>query len=166
MSYARTFLGEFDHEMQTTRTLLERVPEARGDWKPHPKSHSLGSLANHLAFLPSFAEMVMTSTERDARSPMTGRPSSFESTAKLLELFDGCVARGRAAVEAASDEDFRVPWTFSIGGKTIFTLPRGAALRSFVMNHFIHHRGQLTVYLRLNDVPLPSIYGPTADEPM
>lgn len=165
MPLAESLLPEFDQEMATTRRLLERVPEERASWTPHPKSTGLGPLAAHIANLPWFATRALTGTEHDFNPPGGPRftPQAFESTAKTLQTFDERVREARAAIASASDADLAVAWTLKNGGHTIFTLPRIAVLRTLMMNHIIHHRGQLSVYLRLNDVPLPSIYGPTAD---
>jgi uncharacterized damage-inducible protein DinB len=166
MGLSEALLPEFDHEMGNTRKTLERVPEDKFGWKPHEKSFSMGHLATHLATLPSWAAITI---EKDAidiapegEPPPKAEPA--KSRAELLEKFDHNVAAARAALAGASDEVFMKPWTLLSGGKTIFTLPRIAAIRSFVMSHNIHHRAQLGVYLRLNDVPVPSIYGPSADE--
>ena len=167
MPIARALLPEFDHEMATTRTLLERVPEARADWRPHAKSTTLGGLAAHVAQLPSLVERIVARTEVDLNPP--GGPAfaapRLTTTAALLETFDRHVAAARATLEGVADDALMVPWSLKNGGKAIFTLPRAAVLRTMVLNHVIHHRGQLSVYLRLLDVPLPSIYGPTADTP-
>jgi uncharacterized damage-inducible protein DinB len=161
-----SILPELDYEMATTRKLLERVPEQHADWKPHPRSMSLGHLATHLSNIPFWGIMTMKQEELDLNPP--GGPGfkspEFESTQGLLAAFDENVRQTREAVAAASDEDLMVPWTLKNAGQTIFTLPRVGVLRSFVINHIIHHRGQLSVYLRLHDVPVPSIYGPSADE--
>lgn len=168
MPVAQLLLPEFDHEMSTTRTLLERVPEDRAAWKPHPRSTALGDLAAHIANLPSMARRVIEMTEVDMNPPggPAFTPPRFTSTAALLATFDENVQQGREAIAGAGDDDLGVPWSLKYAGETIFAMPRAAVLRSFMMNHLIHHRGQLSVYLRLNEVPLPSIYGPTADEPM
>ena len=166
MTIKESILPEFDHEMKTTRKLLERVPEQSAGWKPHAKSMSLGHLAVHLAQLPMWGSLTMKQTELDLNPP--GGPGyktpDFESTSALLATFDDHVRQAREAIVAASDPDFMIPWTLKNGGQTIFTMPRVACLRTFVVNHVIHHRGQLSVYLRLNEVPVPSIYGPSADE--
>jgi uncharacterized damage-inducible protein DinB len=166
MAIKDSILPEFDHEMATTRKLLERVPEDKKDWQPHPKSMSLGRLSQHLATLPNWFIVTMGQTELHMNPPGGPgyTPPQFESTASALATFDENVKAGREAIAAAEDKDFMVPWTFKNAGHTIFTMPRVAVLRSFVTNHIIHHRGQLSVYLRLNDVPVPSIYGPSADE--
>lgn len=166
MSIAQSVLPEFDHEMAATRTILSRVPESRASWKPHPKSMALGDLATHLANIPMWVSMTLKETELDINPPGGGGyvPPKFEGQEALLAAFDGNVGGARAAIANSSDADFMVPWSLKNGGQTVFTMPRAAVLRTFVLNHLIHHRGQLTVYLRLNDVPLPNLYGPTADE--
>ena len=164
MPYRDALLREFDHEMSTTRALLERVPADRAAWRPHAKSTPLGQLAMHLTQIPRLATRAMRESEVEAASG--GGPQRMEYTAALLAAFDESVAAAREAIEAASDEDMRARFTFKAGGREIFSVPRTAMLRTFLMNHMIHHRGQISVYLRLNDVPLPSIYGPTADEPL
>ena len=168
MAIKDSILPEFDHEMATTRKLLERVPEDRKDWQPHPKSMTLGRLSQHLATLPNWVGATMNQTELHMNPPggPAYTPPEFSSTASALATFDENVKAGREAIAAAEDKDFMVPWTFKNADHTIFTMPRVAVLRSFVTNHIIHHRGQLSVYLRLNDVPVPSIYGPSADESM
>ena len=158
---AETLLPEFDHEMATTRTLLERVPAEHIDFKPHPKSTTLGDLALHVANLPRWALLTVEQTEFDVAAPQEKR--TFKTTEHLVAEFDALVTKARAALAAASDETLRVAWSLKAGEHTVFTMPRVGVLRSFVMNHSIHHRGQLTVYLRMNEVPLPEIYGPTAD---
>lgn len=168
MSIAQSLLPELNHEMATTRTLLERIPEDRASWKPHPRSTALGDLAAHIANLPSLVQRTIHLTEVDM-SPPGGpgyTPPQFTSTADLLATFDAHVEGARAAIAGVADSELMVPWSLKKDGHTIFTMPRAAVLRSFVLNHLIHHRGQLSVYLRLNEVPLPSIYGPTADAQM
>ncbi len=168
MPIAQTLLPEFDQEMAITRTLLERVPADLADWKPHPKSTALGALALHLATIPSLGMRAVTLTEVDMNPP-GGAPSApprFETTEALLATFDANVEKARAAIAGASDEELGVTWSLKNAGRTIFALPRAAVLRTMMMSHIVHHRGQLSVYLRLNDVPLPSIYGPSADTPM
>lgn len=166
MSISATVLPEFDREMATTRTMLERVPDARAQWTPHVKSWTMGELASHICNLPRLGLITMESDELDV-SPINGSSSAstprFDSTANLLRAFDENVRKARAAIEAASDSDMMEPWTLRRAGKTVWTLPRAAVLRSFILSHMIHHRGQLSVYLRLNDVSVPSVYGPSAD---
>jgi uncharacterized damage-inducible protein DinB len=165
MTIAQSLLPEIDQENASTRRLLELVPDSRAAWKPHAKSWSLGDLSVHIANLPAWAAMTMQSSELDLRPPggPAWTPPKYSSPAATVEMFDENSGRARAAIAAASDADLMAPWTLKKAGQTIFTLPRVGSLRSFVMNHVIHHRGQLTVYLRLCDVPLPSTYGPTAD---
>ena len=161
MGIAEGLLPEFDQEMATTRKLLERVPSDKGPWKPHPKSFPLGHLAQLVATMPGWVTKTLRDTEIDlATSP----GYSFETTETLLGEFDRHVREAREALASARDTDFAVLWSLKHGARVLFTAPRGAVVRQTV-NHLIHHRGQLSVYLRLNDVPLPSIYGPTADEP-
>jgi uncharacterized damage-inducible protein DinB len=161
MSIANALLPEFDHEMHTTRTLLERVPAERIDFKPHEKSTTLGNLALHVANLANWTVLTLEHPDFDLAAPQTRR--TFVSTEKLLADFDALLAKARATLAAASDESLGEPWTLRSGDHTVFTMPRVGVLRSFVVNHMIHHRGQLSVYLRMNDVPLPEMYGPTAD---
>ena len=165
MAIAESILPEFDHETATTRTLLERVPSERAEWKPHAKSMSLGHLAMHIANLPNWATVTLERTEFDT-NPLEGprvTTPAYESSAKLLQLYDGNVSAARALLVRTTDGEFMVQWALKSGGKTMFSMPRIAVFRSFVLNHAVHHRGQLSVYLRLLDVPLPNIYGPTAD---
>jgi uncharacterized damage-inducible protein DinB len=165
MPIAQTMLPECDHEMAVTRRMLAAVPEADADWRPHPKSTALGDLAVHIARLVSWGRSIFEVTELDLGAPPAGAPTKppFTTTAQLLETFDRNVAAARAALAAAPDQDMGVVWTLRNGPATVFALPRAAVLRGFLLNHIIHHRGQLSVYLRLRDVPLPSVYGPTAD---
>jgi len=165
MAIKDSLLPEFDHEMATTRRLLERVPEAEFAWKPHERSMALGQLAGHIANLPHWCSATLGSTVFDLDSiPFDPRPRLPASRRALIEEFDGKVSAARSLLASASDGELLTPWTLKKGGQEMFTLPRISAIRSFVMNHLIHHRGQLTVYLRMKEVPLPPIYGPTADE--
>jgi uncharacterized damage-inducible protein DinB len=165
MTIRDALLPEYDHEMGTTRRLLERTPEAEFAWKPHEKSMSLGALAGHIANIPHWCNAILEHTVFDlAGVGEDARPRLPTSQAELLAEFDRKVAAARAGIAAAADGQMMAPWTFKQGGQEIFTMPRVAAIRSFIMNHLIHHRGQLSVYLRLKNVPLPKIYGPTADE--
>ena len=166
MTLSQILLSEFDLEMANTRRALERVPSDRLSWSPHPKSMTLGRLAGHLA---EFGEWTAKTCEREDLdlAPPGGpgyRPRVYASTAEILEAFDAGVTAGRAALAGASDESLKGKWSLLSGGNPIFTLPRAAAMRGFVLSHLIHHRGQLTVYLRLLDVPVPALYGPSADE--
>ena len=165
MAIKDALLPEFDHEMATTRRLLERVPEAEFAWKPHDKSMALGQLAGHIANLPQWCSATLGATVFDLDSlPADRRAQMPLSRAALVEEFDAKVSAARNQLTSTTDPEFMTPWTLKKGGQEVFTLPRISAIRSFVLNHLIHHRGQLSVYLRLKDVPLPPIYGPTADE--
>jgi uncharacterized damage-inducible protein DinB len=165
MSFADTFLPEFDQEMKTTRTMLERVPLEKETWKPHTKSTALGALASHIATLAGFGKQIATQTEVNFAPPGAPPrvPPQYHSRDELLQVFDANVRATRDAVASLQPGDLATTWTLKHGDHTIFALPRAAVLRTMLMNHIIHHRGQLSVYLRLNDVPLPSVYGPTAD---
>jgi uncharacterized damage-inducible protein DinB len=166
MSISASLLPEFDQEMANTRKALERMPDDKFDWKPHEKSGTMGWLANHLANLPSWTVYTINQDSLDL-APTDGESIKWEgkgSRQELLDYFDKNVGAARAAIAEASDEEFLKPWSLLKGGVTLMTLPKIAVMRGFVMNHIIHHRGQFTVYLRLNDVPVPPIYGPSADE--
>ncbi len=165
MAITDALLPEFDHEMGVTRRLLERVPESDFAWKPHDKSMSLGRLATHISFIPQWTDAIAVSPEFD----MTGDPEQIAPRLPgdrqgILEMFDRNVSAARSRLSGMSDAEFMVLWTFRKAGQTVFSMPRVAALRSFVLNHSIHHRGQLSVYLRLRNVPVPAMYGPSADE--
>jgi len=166
MTISETLLPEFDQEMANTRKALERVPFDKLSWKPHPKSMSLEALATHLATMPEWAGVTLKEDAFDYAPPggESYKPPTFGSNKELLDAFDKGVAQTRAALAAADDIQMMAPWTLKAGGQALFTMPRVAVVRSFVMNHTIHHRAQLGVYLRLNDIPVPSAYGPTADE--
>jgi len=161
MSIAENLLPEFDEEMATTRRLLERVPSDKGTWKPHPKSFSLGHLTQLVATMPGWITRTVKEPVIDLA---TGKGYSYETTETLLGQFDQHVKEAREALVQAKDSDFALPWSLKMGEKVLFTSTRGTVVRQNI-NHLVHHRGQLSVYLRLNDIPLPSIYGPTADEP-
>lgn len=160
MSISDKLLPEIDQEMATTRRVIERVPDEDPDWKPHPKSFSIAHLAQLLAWMPGWIAQTLSSTELDLAD---GGGYSNESTETLLALFDENVRAAREAIENAKDDDYEVPWSLKMDDQVIFTLPRGDVVRQHI-SHLSHHRGQMTVYLRLRDVPVPSIYGPTADE--
>lgn len=168
MTIADSLLPEFDHEMATTRSLLERVPDGNEDWKPHPKSTSLGRLSSHIATLPGLVDIALQEPEMDMNPPGGKKYTvpELHSRTELLDTFDSIVKSARATLAGASDADMKTMWSLKNAGVPIFSLPRAAVLRSFVMNHIIHHRAQLGVYLRMLDVPLPSSYGPTADTQM
>jgi uncharacterized damage-inducible protein DinB len=155
-------LPEFDHEMATTRTVLERVPDDKLAWKPHPTSTSLGDLATHVATIPMWGEMTLNRDELDPGA--AGRATAAASRAELLERFSTNAAGTRAALIGKTDAELMAKWSLKNAGKSLFTLPKAMVWRSFVMNHLIHHRAQLAVYLRMLEVPVPSIYGPSRDE--
>lgn len=162
MAIVDSLLPEFDHEMTVTRKLLERVPEERFGWKPHEKSYTLGQLAQHVATVPMWGAITINQSELDLGGGQ--QLPAVTNGAALLALFDGHVAGTRAALVGKSDAELMAPWTLKHSGKTLFSMPKAAVWRSFVMSHLIHHRGQLSVYLRIQNVPLPSMYGPSADE--
>ena len=163
MSVREALLAEFDHEMAMTRHLLERVPDAQLDWRPHQKSYALGGLATHLAQLPHWGTAILRHDFHDLAEAGPPRPAQG-STREVLETFDRHVAEVRRALLESSDAELMAPWSLKRGHQLILSIPRLAALRRFLLHHVIHHRGQLTVYLRLQEVPLPPLYGPTADE--
>jgi uncharacterized damage-inducible protein DinB len=163
MAIVDSLLPEFDHEMATTRKLLDRVPADNFTWKPHPKSMSLGQLAAHLAGLPGWVAGIINEDSYDIKGD-SGNPPEGRSQSDILEMFDKNVAAARKAIASKTDAEFMAPWTLKRNGQDLFTIPKVSVVRSFLLNHLIHHRGQFSVYLRLNDVPLPPIYGPTADE--
>ena len=156
------YAQELKHELQLTRRLLERVPTDKFDWAPHPKSMPIGKLATHMANLLTFVETSMQGEETDMATVTP--PPAIGSTDEVLQRFDVNAASIQQAVAQAADEAWPQTWTMRRGEQTIFKLPRRAVARVLVLNHLIHHRGQLSVYLRLLDVPVPSIYGPSADE--
>jgi uncharacterized damage-inducible protein DinB len=165
MPLNQALLAEFDQEMPATRKTLERVPDSKWDWKPHPKSGTMGWYANHLVMFPGWLASLFDGESFDFAPG--GKPLEFpqpHNTKEALEMFDKGVAKARAALAKATDEQLAAKWTLLNNGQIFFSLPRAAVFRSMVMNHMIHHRGQLTVYFRLNDIPVPSLYGPSADE--
>jgi uncharacterized damage-inducible protein DinB len=168
MRINEALLPEFDQEMATTRRVLDRCPEDKFGWKPHQKSFSMGSLATHIVNMVGWGAGTIKTDSFDISPP--GAPPYKEEPAQtrieLLEKFDTNVATMRAELAGAEDQQLMTPWSLLAGGQTLFTMPRVAVLRSMIFNHIVHHRGQLSVYLRLNDVPVPSIYGPSADEQM
>lgn len=164
---AEMFLPEYDQEMASTRKLLAALPETITSWKPHEKSMDIQHLAGHVAELPGWAVHTITKDVLDITPPpgqtFTGKLAA--SREDLLAYFNQQAAEGRKAIAGASDEHLGKPWSLVYGGTTIFTMPRAAVLRSFMMNHLIHHRAQLGVYLRLLNRPIPGMYGPSADDP-
>ena len=162
MPLAELLLPEFDAEMAATRRVLERVPDGKGSWKPHPKSMSLGGLATHLSNIPHWGGTILNEASFDlAAAPLNLQEKT--SRADILASFDATCRKTRDWMDK-TDGEYQSLWTLRRGGQQIFSVPRVAAFRSFVLHHVIHHRGQLSVYLRLNDVPVPAIYGPSADE--
>ncbi len=161
MSFTETFLKEFDEEMAATRRMLERVPASRLDWKPHGKSKSLAELATHVTELPRFGSRIKS----DEFAAGSEKAPPMKSARDFLARFDENVREAREAIGAMTEEDLSRDFTVTRSGQVFFTLKKRALLRRILLNHLIHHRGQLSVYLRLNDVPLPGVYGPTADEP-
>lgn len=160
MKIGESFLPEFDMEMATTRRLIERVPDGKGEWRPHPKSFPLGHLAQLVAMMPGWLVAMLDAPHLD----LAGYPGyTFDSTRILLQKFDDAVRDGRKSLASVKDSAFGENWSLTHGPHTILTQPRLTVVRTHI-NHLVHHRGQLTVYLRLLDVPIPSIYGPTADE--
>ena len=162
MAIKDTLLAEFDHEMGTTRRLIERLPDEQLAWKPHEKSMSLGGLATHLSNLPNWGSTILNDASFDVA---TAPPNvtAGASRAEILTMFDGAVAKTRTSLDK-TDAELSATWKLTRGDQEMFSMPRVAAFRTFVLYHVVHHRGQLSVYLRLNNVPVPAIYGPTADE--
>lgn len=158
-------MPEFDEELAKTRTVVERIPEEKYAWRAHAQSHTLGWNANHLAEIPGWVEWTLTATEWDYSPP--GGPAyqapALATPAEVLGMFDANVAAARAAIEGVDDAEVTVPWTLKCRGEAIFTMPRADVIRSFVLNHLIHHRAITCVYLRLNDLPVPGMYGPSGD---
>lgn len=166
MTIAEVFLSDFDHEFATTRTHLERVPEDKFDFKPHAKSMSMGQLASHLAEAPGWAAVTVNQDVFDF-APKDGpkwEPFQGKTKDEILAKFDESVAAAKAAIASCSDEKMTAMWTMQNAGADVMSMPRMAVLKSFVLSHNTHHRAQLGVYLRLNGVPVPQAYGPTADE--
>lgn len=163
MAIAQAILPEFDREMATTRKMLERFPEDKVEWRPHETCMTLGRLAGHVAEISGWTVPTMTQDKLEIdRSQFT--PTIVTKRDEALKQFDETVKNAREVLANASDETFMKPWTFVAGGKTVFTIPKIAVMRSFVMNHLIHHRGQLAAFYRIAGVPVPSIYGPSKDE--
>lgn len=163
LSIRQLALGDLDTELGSTRRLLERLPDEQLAWKPHEKSFSLGSLAQHLATLPMWLVSIVQEDFFDVGAPMP-KNTPLESREAVLEVFDRNTAAFRDALDAAGDDVLTRRWEMRIGDRVSFAAPKHAVLRSIGLNHIIHHRGQLTVYLRVLEVPLPPVYGPTADE--
>jgi uncharacterized damage-inducible protein DinB len=166
MTIGQSLLPEFDQEMAGTRKVLQRVPDGKLDWKAHEKSNTIGWVATHLANIPSWTGYTLNRDSLDINPPGQGalKAPAAKSVQEILDRFDKNVAEARQQLAAAQDAVFSQPWTLLSNGTKVFTLPKGAVLRSFVLNHIIHHRAHLCVYLRLNDIPVPGLYGPSADE--
>ena len=160
---ATSLIAEMEHEAGITRTILERIPAEKFDWKPHEKSMAFGQLASHIAEMFGWTPPTMEKAELDF-AQMDYKPFEPKTTDDLLEFFDKYVAEAIVTLKNSSDDRFMENWTMRNGEKVYFTMPKIAVMRSFVISHIIHHRGQLSVYLRLNDIAVPSIYGPSADE--
>jgi uncharacterized damage-inducible protein DinB len=160
---AASILGELEHEAATTRKLLERAPENQFDWKPHQKSMTLGRLASHCAETFTWLDVIVNQDVFEM-DPGSYTPFQAGSQSELLEAFDANVESAKEIIRGQSDESLLKNWQMKTGGEVTIEMPRIAVIRGFVLNHLVHHRGQLSVYLRLNDIPVPSIYGPSADE--
>ena len=166
MNYAEMILPEFDREMANTRKVLERVPEDRLDWQAHAKSHTIGWNANHLAEILGWVEGILAVPSWDI-APIGGelyQSPKLTSRQEILDLFDGNVAVARKAIAAVKDDQLTQAWSLLKAGTPLLTMPRGMMIRRFVLNHLIHHRAILYVYLRLNDIPVPGMYDPSGDK--
>ena len=164
MTIADSLLPEFDREMGLTRRVLERVPDGQFAWKPHEKSMTLGRLAEHLAELPMWLAVSIKEKGIDVSTPRPADYTAPATRAAVIAMFDRNVAEARTTLAGRGDGELMAPWTLKNQGKELFTMPKIAVIRGFAMNHMIHHRGQMMVYLRLQNVAVPSIYGPSADE--
>jgi uncharacterized damage-inducible protein DinB len=165
MAMNQALIPEFDHEMANTRKAIERVPDAKWDWKPHAKSGTVGWYVNHLVLFPGWLAHMFTCESLDVApgGKQIEQPKA-NNTKEALAIFDKGVADARATLAKATDEQLMQTWTLLANGQTFFSMPRVAAYRGMIMNHMIHHRGQLTVYFRLNDIAVPGLYGPSGDE--
>ena len=166
MTIAESILPELEIEMAGTRKVLERVPDDKLDWKAHEKSNTIGWVACHLAEIPGWVEGTLTADTWDI-NPEGGEPyqsPQLNSRQEILDLFDANVAAAKARLQATPDAEFAKSWSLLSGGETLFTIPKLGVIRTWVLNHTIHHRAHLCVYLRLNDIPVPALYGPSADE--
>jgi uncharacterized damage-inducible protein DinB len=163
MNLIGAIAAELQHEAATTRKMLERVPQDSLAWKPHEKSRTLGETAAHIAHLPG---IFITPIDRDGFDRNDYKPAATDTVAGILQTFDRNISDALEVLKTQTDERLLGSWRYTYGERVIFELPRMAVIRAMALNHLIHHRGQLSVYLRLLDVPLPSVYGPTADEPL
>ena len=159
-------MAEFDQEMAVTRQMLERLPEAAFGWKPHARSMSLGGLATHLSQIPHWGTSILMRDGYDLVHDNTGHAAEKQTVAEVLQTFDAHTREVRQCLAEKTDAELRAPWALKQSGQLVMSMPKAGALRRFLFNHLVHHRGQLSVYLRLQNVPLPPIYGPTADEQM
>ena len=157
-------LPEYDREIGSTRQLLERIPDAAFGWRPHDRSTAMGELAGHVADLPRWIAVVMTCQSCDLPSEGDEMRRRGKSTAQLLSRFDANVREARAQLVGAVDRTLCEPWTLTRGKQDLFTMPKIVMMRHLVLNHLVHHRGQLTVYLQMHDIPVPALYGPSGDE--
>ncbi|QDT56666.1 DinB family protein [Caulifigura coniformis] len=166
MTMAQTLIPEYDQETANTRKVLERVPDDKFDWKAHPKSHTMGWVANHLAEGVGWIEGIVNYDNWDVNPPGGPKYQSpdLRSTREVLASFDSAVVAGRKALQAVSDADFQKEWALLDNGKPIISMPRAAMVRIYGINHLIHHRAFLCSYLRLNNIPVPGMYGPSGDE--
>lgn len=164
---AKSYAAALDHVVAGSKALLEAVPDDRMDWQPHERSWTLGKLASHVANIPSWTQATMAMSRFDIAGDGSDAPAQpeYRSSAELVAALEKNAAMARGLIENASDEEFAAPWTMLVGGDERFTMPKGAVLRGFILDHLIHHRAQLGVYLRLLDVPVPQTLGPTADFP-
>lgn len=165
MPINEAFIAELEQESKATRKILERVPIEKSDWKPHDKSMTLGRLASHVAEISGWTTTTLGANEMDF-SKIDYKPRIAKSSAELMEIFEENYSKAMESLKNAKDSDFMETWTLRNGDQVYFTMPKVVVVRNFAYSHLIHHRAQLSVYLRLLDVPVPSIYGPTADEPM
>ena len=166
MTIAESILPEFELEMANTRKVLDCIPDDKLDWKAHEKSLSIGLVGSHLAHIPSWVEMTLTQDFLDV-NPKGGEPyqsPKFDSRQEMLDHFDANVAAAKKTIAATPDEEFGKSWSLLSGGEALLTMPKLGVIRTYVLNHTIHHRGHLCVYLRLNDIPVPGLYGPSADD--
>ena len=166
MTLKETVLSEFDDEVALTRRLLDRLPDAAFAWRPHERSMSLGGLASHVAQIPHWGTSILEHDGYDLTQRGAGAPLEQRSRTEVVETFDRHTAEVRRTLVARTDAELTTPWSLTSDGRLVMSLPRVSALRRFLLNHLVHHRGQLTVYLRMHNVPLPPLYGPSADEGM
>ena len=164
MKITELLVAELEREAVGTRRCLERVPEGKDDWKPHEKSMPLGYLASLLATMPGWAAAIVNQDELDLSAPGELQQPALRTTQELLDAFDKAVAKAKEAISNTTEEHLTTPWKLLVQGHVVMETARYIAIRDSAFNHMAHHRGQLTVYLRLNDIPVPSLYGPTADE--